>query len=311
MARFKTPDEQLVDYIVRRALPNPEFSRHRAIFNVARFCRANGATSEQTFALLRRCSDEAKDREIPDREIWSAIKVVYRSLPPSVRIGRRPDFPPPNEDLRRKALSLGIGTQWWLDHSLPTPDHPFGVLQRLFKPTEFVCLGESSNHAVALRLEDWGNFAGLPSYSYMTPNPMIGMVGLTSASFQGQTDEDVWFPRTDLNVLGRRFVNVEFDHGNLDDQAAWTAGIACDGGFGPVVISWSGSRSLHSLFYVGRMTTVQTQQWFGLCTTYGADPALWCLSQYCRLPLGFNHKTGQRQTIVYWAPYVASSLQPN
>lgn len=42
-------------WLQREWLPNPQV--HQFLWRVAGFCRANGASQEETFALLRQCAD--------------------------------------------------------------------------------------------------------------------------------------------------------------------------------------------------------------------------------------------------------------
>lgn len=286
-------------WLQREWLPNPQV--HQFLWRVAGFCRANGASQEETFALLRQCADRHPDRRVPDDEIWRQIRSAWTDR--GADQPRRPPWPPPDPNKRARALSRGVTVQSWSAVSQPPPT-VHEVIQACFRDTEYVCLGVSASRPVCRMREDWLRDPALGDYSYLTPNPMRGAIGLTKASWEASPEdpwaEDHWGPRTDLNVAGRRFLNVEFDQDSLDDQAAFIAAIVQAGGIPPRAITWSGSKSLHALFYVGHLSPESARHWFGLATAYGADPQLWTPSQFCRLPGGFNQETQQRQTILYW-----------
>ena len=287
-------------WLHREWLLNPQV--HEFIWRVAGFCRSKRATQQQAFTLLRTCADLHPDRRVPDDEIWRQIRSAW--IDHRVDKPRQPRWPAPDANKRARALASGVTVQSWAAVSKPLPT-VHEVIQACFRETEYVCLGVSASQPMCRLLDDWLCDPALGSYSYMTPNPMRGAIGLTMASWYSSPEdplaEDHWGPRTDLNVAGRRFLNVEFDNDPLDAQAAFIAAIVQEGGVQPLAITWSGAKSLHALFYVGNLSPGAVQYWFAIATTYGADPRLWTPSQFCRLPAGFNHKTQQRQTIIYWS----------
>ena len=71
----------------------------------------------------------------------------------------------------------------------------------------------------------------------------------------------------------------------------------------PLVMSiYSGAKSLHSIFNVKGVSEFSLRKWFSQAVTIGADHTQWQPSQFSRLPLGTNQKTGRRQTVYYFNP---------
>src|SRR5689334_10103974 len=64
-------------------------------------------SADQSFAFLRRCSDDFVDhRSVPDSEIEAAVELAYAGRPSTqINFGRHPvDWPEPNPTLIARAL---------------------------------------------------------------------------------------------------------------------------------------------------------------------------------------------------------------
>jgi hypothetical protein len=151
--------------------------------------------------------------------------------------------------------------------------------------------------------------------AFIVPNPMRGKIGLTQDNREAG--------RCLSNVLHRRFLVTEFDfkptdkqgnptiwvpllelwkaHGMtvLDAQAALILFLMKRGPL--AMVTFSGSASLHAWWYCeGEPEHVGSplHKFMVGAATLGADTALFCPSQFARMPLG-KRQTGELQTVHY------------
>jgi hypothetical protein len=160
------------------------------------------------------------------------------------------------------------------------------------------------------RREDWrGN---LQRMELIVPSPML--------SIWGQT-KDGRLSQHSLEATGRRVYQViEFDfdpihpmlkkwsasgYTLLDVCAAlhWHLASAM-----PLVCAvFSGGKSLHAWFNVFNRSEIEQRAFMTQAVRLGADPALWCRSQFTRLPDG-RRNSGEHQTTFYLNLRAAVSL---
>src|SRR5262249_31094789 len=98
------------------------------------------------------------------------------------------------------------------------------------------------------------------------------------------------------NTGPRRFLVVEFDSGDVDEQAALLMHLA---EIAPLVVAVrSGGKSLHGWFFVHGQPEEMVLRLFRYAVSLGADPATWIRSQFVRMPDGMRDN-GNRQTVFF------------
>lgn len=162
----------------------------------------------------------------------------------------------------------------------PAGAAPGGWIERLFGPSEFVCLGTSDPKTAATkRRPEWGR---LPEdAALVVANPMTARLGATQ---DGRPS-----PRCLGNTGARRWVVLEFDQGTIDEQAAlhWYLNAQAERlGWATLRLAvHSGGKSLHGWY--GPVESEETaQKLMTFAARVGADPATWNKCQLVRLPGG-------------------------
>jgi len=260
----------------------------------------------------------AKGGAPADRAIWRAINKIRGTeySGPS-----RPKWPDPNLKLIE---DLTLLRAWDVPGALATlesrsPDtlkrRTAGeIVSRLFTPASYIATGffpDCTPVSKLSRIRD-----NLHKMAFLVPNPMRGIVGLTQ--------EDKESGRRLSNVLHRRFLVTEFDfkpvkpdgvtptiwvpllelwkaHGMtvLDAQAALILFLMDRGPL--AMVTFSGSSSLHAWWYCEREPEHVGSPFHKFmvgAATLGADTALFCPSQFTRMPMG-KRQTGELQTVHY------------
>jgi hypothetical protein len=148
------------------------------------------------------------------------------------------------------------------------------VIDILFPGNPWLCAGQSARVFRTQRREKWRG--ELRNYSLIVPSPMTSETGLTKNGHKSC--------HTLSNTGPRRFLIIEADQGNLDQQAAVIGQL---GAYAPLAaVVFSGSKSLHSWFFCGKTSEEKLLRFMRYAVSLGADKKMWLPSQFCRMPDG-------------------------
>lgn len=148
------------------------------------------------------------------------------------------------------------------------------VIDVLFPGDPWLCIGQSARLFRTQRREKWRG--RLDKYPLIVPSPMTGETGLTKSGRESFHSLD--------NTGPRRFLIIEADRGNLDQQAAVIGHL---GSYAPLAaVVFSGSKSLHGWFVCKGTSEDTLLRFIKYAVSLGADKRMWLRSQFCRLPDG-------------------------
>ena len=221
----------------------------------------------------------------------------------------RPPWPVANREamasIHEKYDGIEVGDLEAHKFSVKNPRSLSGrdILSELFRPGEFVCLGsEAWSFNTWLRDEALRRVAGC---CYVVPNPFRSRDGLTKSGKPTR--------KSDSQVLGRRFVIVEFDFKpfewarglSLAEKIRWQARLhwhLAHTTFPLALIVFSGNESLHG-WYVAHAAEHRNREFLRKAVELGADYHLWVPSQFTRTPAA-QHQNGKRQEVIFFRPEV-------
>lgn len=286
----------LVSAPERNASPR-ELYRCACILRDAEFSEA-----EQEVVIKERFSGYY--REIKEREITNAIRAALRANA-SEAVVRTPKV---NEALVRSICANSTGVAASLSASSPVVNpheiRTADVLDTLYDDDSLICVGfnKSVEDSVGARLVPVSTTAsrkelgrGEGQYEFIVPNPMSAPRGLTQ---DGRVSE-----RCLANSASSwTYQVVEFDQGTEDEQAALILhlkGIAVQATLRMVV--HSGGKSLHAWFDVSRLHSDEQEKFRRYAAAVGADPAMFRLCQFARMPNAMRPEKNARQAIRYLA----------
>lgn len=190
------------------------------------------------------------------------------------------------------------------------------IVDLLFPDGDIICVAGSIYYQVAYRHRDIDDPLGM--VQFIVPNPM---------RTEGAYQKDVFSPKTNANVLYRRWLCVEWDvptdrsvpsfwhtlakewpDNGVTTKDAQVRLLAHLSGFefklGMVVDS--GGKSLHSWFAVAHAAESQVEHFMRYAISIGADPAGRVPSQFFRMPHG-TRDNGNRQPVLFIDPKVLTN----
>jgi hypothetical protein len=280
--------------------PNAGNGVHRWLLSGANHCRIGGLPQSAAVAVIREGSAQC-GRPVPQSEVEAAVRTAYRApwVLPSRRHSiptRGPQlqpktWPEPDTALITKVTSAGFGlADLWEASPVRLEDnlgHTENIIDHLFPGDPLLCVaGKTPAGARTARRSEWRG--QLEHSAFIVPSPM--------SSPTGNTKDGRESPRCLENVGPRRFLVVEFDSGDLDNQAACLLHL---GGFAPlVVVVHSGNKSLHGWFLVEGEPEDRVRRFFHYALALGADPATWTSCQMVRMPDGLRDNE-RRQTVFF------------
>jgi hypothetical protein len=130
-----------------RAFPpcpqHPDRGVHPWLPGAARWLRCAGRTADETFAELRVTINDAGREDVPDFEIWDAIKFIYQTPVPNGRCSPGPKLtfdPKYLEHFTQPLADVTIDAQWLEARSQFSCHNrsPAGFLHKIFNPGEQV-----------------------------------------------------------------------------------------------------------------------------------------------------------------------------
>jgi hypothetical protein len=228
-------------------------------------------------------------------------RAVERSAPVAWRPGQRvaitraPAWPPVNQEQREAVIATGLDlVDLWEVSPVRFEDnasHAEEVIDVLFPGNPLLCVGQSNSQFATCDRESWR--ARLADMSLIVPSPMSARTGHTQ---DGKESE-----HTLENTGPRRFLVIEQDCGNIDEQSAILLHLAQRA---PLALAvHSGSKSIHGWFYCAGQSEGRLRAFMRYSVALGADRATWIRSQFVRMPDG-TRDNGKRQTAYFFNPGV-------
>lgn len=137
------------------------------------------------------------------------------------------------------------------------------------------------------------NWHKMDELQFIVPNPMTARVGKTKDGKNSAHSLE--------NTGERRFLVIEQDDGELDQQAAILMHLA---EIAPMALALhSGGKSLHGWFYCSGIPEEKTGKFMEYAVSLGADPQMSRPSQFGRMPDGLRDNK-RRQSVYFFNPEV-------
>src|SRR5262249_50215704 len=159
------------------------------------------------------------------------------------------------------------------------PAHDY--LHRLYRETDLICLGRTTTDfqtlpfgLVAAKVPD------LSAHEFINPSPMSALSGLTQ--------EGNYSPHTKSNTGPRVYGVVEVDDGTALEHVALLNYLASK--LPLVMMVFSGNASIHGWFKTSHIAEEQVKEFYDIAISLGADPRMFSVCQFARLPIG-KHAT--------------------
>lgn len=281
---------QLTRTITVKLLPPPEAGIHGWIYGRVHYLKKLGADPVQVFEKLRAVLDEYPlRREIPDREIESAIRDAYGRQGP-----QQPPAPVYYQNGWPSEISIPRGAaDPRVLELIPDVNLPQSSPSELFEPNDLICVGRSAAKFEALR---WSQI-NPPDFQFIVPNPLRSAYGRTKSGAISCHCRDAVGPR--------RYIIVESDAGmSKERQVSILWWLKQETEADLRVIVDSRGKSIHGWFRCDDVSPETLFGWFKLAIRVGADPRLWLPEQFVRMP-GGTRDNGETQNVI-WA---ATNLQ--
>jgi hypothetical protein len=286
-----------------KGLSPQNIGTHKFTFLAALRCREHGLTQEQAEEMID-TQENNMPRYFKDGEVTEAVANAYNSTPR--KGGSRQCFPDPDAALRAKIIAqyAGFTVEKLMAASVELPDLPtIEILRTLFPNDPLLCVGESKERFRTRRLSAYRVAPALLSQAqFITPSPM--------KSQWGETKNGTLSQHCESNTGPRRFLIVEIDDALVtkDQQSGIICHLAEMAPLAAVVDSRN--RSLHAWFFVSGQSEARDsrlRQFFDYACRLGADPALWRLFQFVRMPNGMRKddkgNNVAKQSLLYFNPH--------
>ena len=249
--------------------------------------------SPEQASIYLRAETQGCGRAVPEREIQAALKKAFAdahlkvTVPPAKRLEPSPRL------LTAVDFSNGLAELWeqspWECNTKPV-DSCY-VVSSLFPDDALICCAQDIEFSVTKPLGEW--IGELVEQQFIVPNPMSAVTG--------HTQDGKISCRCLDNTGPRRFVNIEFDNGDVDHQAARIIYLMR---LAPLaLVCHSGRKSLHAWFYVNGWSEDVFERFFNAAVSLGADPANKVKCQFARMPEGLRDRR-IRQALFYFDPEV-------
>jgi hypothetical protein len=271
---------------------------HSWLLSQANRCRLANLTQATAGAVLREGSNTC-GRRVSDKEIADAVLKAFGSCA-SFAPERPPTPTRPTADPRMiQRVVDGFGNlnpleELWSASTIKCRIGPDSeeVIDALFPADALLCCGLSNDVFDTKPREEWRG--QLSVQQFIVPSPMSAVWGETQSGKPSK--------HTLKNTGPRRFLIVEFDQGDILQQAALSLHLAQ---YSPLALAvMSGGKSLHSWFYVAGEPEDTVRKFAFRAMELGADwRPMDVRCQFVRMPSGLRDN-GKRQRTIFFAPEV-------
>lgn len=228
-------------------------------------------------------------------------RAVERSVATTWQPGHRPAADPaptwPRVNIEQReaivASELGLVDLWEASpvRFEDNASHAEEIIDVLFPDNPLLCVGQSNHHFATRQREKWRG--RLVETQFIVPSPMIARTGHTQEGKESEHCLD--------NTGPRRFLVIEQDSGNADEQSAILLHLA---EHAPLALAvHSGSKSIHGWFMATGQPEDRLHRFMHYAVSLGADRATWTRSQFVRTP-GGTRDNGNAQKIYFLNPSV-------
>jgi hypothetical protein len=283
--------------------PYPGTGVHYWIYSTA-LAMLNFISAEECVDLLH---EHIPRTPKPYNEIEMQVQAALdmRESGQTVSTRRRPEFPidetSPSKVLEIARAGIGIEHLRNLDRKFVSLDIPAKeALEILFPHNPLICAGQFFGRPFTMRLSEF-HPRFLSNCSFVVPNPMTALKGITQGGWESA--------RSETNVGPRRWAVIEADI--KSDNKLWAPILIEAASLGisqrdlgaallltvskvtnvPLTaVVHSGSVSLHGWFYAVNMSYHQQEWLYRVGAHWGGDPATWTLNQWVRMPNGTRWK---------------------
>jgi hypothetical protein len=212
-----------------------------------------------------------------------------------VAVTRTPAWPRVNAEQREAVIATGAGLVHLWEASpvrfTDTESHAEEIIDSLFPGNPLLCVGKSNSQFATQHRESWRGRLG--DMALIVPSPMSARTGHTQ---EGKESE-----HTLENTAPRRFLVIEQDLGNVDEQSAVLLHLAARA---PLALAvHSGSKSIHGWFYAAGQPEERLRAFMRYAVSLGADQATWTRSQFVRMP-GGTRADSNPQVVYFFNPKV-------
>jgi hypothetical protein len=204
-------------------------------------------------------------------------------------------WPRINTEQREAITAAGVGlVDLWEASPVRFEDnasHAEEIVDALFPGDPLLCVGQSNSRFATRYLEGWRG--ELAKMQLIVPSPMSARAGRTQDGRESEHTLD--------NTGPRRFLVIEQDDGNTDEQSAILLHLAERA---PLALAvHSGGKSMHGWFFAAGQPEENLRRFMRYAVSLGADQATWTRSQFVRMPDGLRNN-GKRQTVYFFNPAV-------
>jgi hypothetical protein len=238
-------------------------------------------------------SEPVKSGEI-ERAVKNSAATAWKPGEPAT-LTHVSSWPPVNAEQREAIIASGVGlVDLWEASPVRFEDnesHAEEVIDALFPGDPLLCIGQSDWQFATRHRENWRG--RLAQMQLIVPSAMSRGTGRTKEGRESEHSLD--------NTGARRFLVVEQDGGNLDEQSAILLQLAQQAPFALAV--HSGSKSIHGWFYCAGQSEERLRAFMRYAVALGADRATWTRSQFVRMP-GGTRDNAESQTIYFFNPEV-------
>ena len=225
-----------------------------------------------------------------------------------------PKWPLPDLDAIRRIVREGLGLYDLCEASPVRFDagesHAEEIVDVLFPGNPLLCVALTKIQFATQAREEWRG--ELARCAYIVSSPMLKREGLTQEGKMSQHSLEA--------TATRVYQVIEFDfradHPLIPEwiAAGLTVADACvalhlhlANSMPLACVASSGGKSLHGWYLVYGLSELEQRKFMTDAVRLGADPALWCRSQFTRIPDGLR-ETGERQSCFYLNPKNAVPL---
>lgn len=288
----------LLPHFVRDLLASPPRrgeGLNNWLYRVARVLHPYRAANEIVLLLEAAIAGEpVKPGEI-ERAVKSSAATAWKPGQPTTQMTHAPVWPHVNAAQRAAIIASRVGLyDVWEISPVRFEDnesHAEEVIDSLFPGNPLLCVGQSNSQFATQHRESWRG--RLATMQLIVPSPMSDATGHTQ---EGKVSE-----HSLENTGPRRFLVIEQDNGDVDEQSAILLHLA---GKAPLALAvHSGSKSIHGWFYCAGQPEERLQMFMRYAVSLGADRATWTRSQFVRMP-GGTRDNGKPQTIYFFHPAV-------
>lgn len=259
---------------------------HSDIYIAACYLLDDGYSQEEIFPFLRKGCDCVVERNIPDREIWSAIRYAAMKVKGLIQSYR---WPKADVNLQNEIKSKFPADMMRLKRQAEGYDQTQAhYLRLLYPPESLVCIAADAYNWQTLPLDDAIKVVNSYYMEYINPSPMSALTGITE---EGKVSS-----HCRNNTGDRTWLVIEFDQASLSDQHSYHQYLSLTA-FQRLMV-YSGSKSIHGWYDFSGLSESQATNFFELAALLGCDPRTWSKSQFVRMPAGRNHKTQRIQKII-------------